>query len=73
MASNPPATSYQGSPFGILMKCSIFYSFQENEMTWAGRTKRSDASVMQDFYYHYYRKNIHALPAAVDKYGMLLL
>ena len=42
-------------------------------MTWAGRTKRSDASIMQDFYYHYYQTYIHALPAAVDKYGMLLL
>ncbi|XP_030953802.1 callose synthase 3-like isoform X2 [Quercus lobata] len=35
-------------------------------MTWAGRTKRSDASIMQDFYYHYYQNYIHALPAAVD-------
>ncbi|XP_035541393.1 callose synthase 2 isoform X2 [Juglans regia] len=40
---------------------------RENETTFAGKAK-SDASVMQNFYQHYYKKYIQALQNAADKH-----
>lgn len=51
---------------------SSFLLFQENETTFAGKAK-SDASVMQNFYQHYYKKYIQALQNAADKHDRLVL
>ncbi|KAG5566203.1 hypothetical protein RHGRI_001966 [Rhododendron griersonianum] len=40
---------------------------KENEPTFMGRVKKSDAREMQSFYQHYYKKYIQALQNAADK------
>lgn len=45
-------------------------SFQESEMTLAGK---SDVHELQSFYRYYYKRNIQALQNAADKHDRLVL